>query len=78
MMSSPAIAPRNEQSVSGQRYRVFFLVNGRIVAAQNVDGANDNDAISAAMSLGHDEFELWQRGRYVARMPMRSLLTSYS
>ena len=77
-MNSPAMAPRHEQSFSGPRYRVFFLVDGRIVAAQNVDGANDNEAISAAMSLGHEEFELWQRGRYVARMPMRSLLTSYS
>lgn len=61
---------RAASSGADMHYRVYFLSSeGRIRRAEDIDAANDEDAIQFARELDHRGFslEIWDRGR---RLPI--------
>lgn len=54
-------------------YRVYTIADdGRVWSAEDIEYRNDQDAIQKARWIihGHD-VELWERGRFIARLPGR-------
>ena len=54
-------------------YRIYTIADdGRVWSAEDIEYRNDQDAIQKARRIihGHD-VELWERGRFIARLPGR-------
>ncbi len=56
-------------------YRIYGLgLGGRFVSMHEVERDSDDQALAEARSLmPTGEFELWERGRFVARVMMKDL-----
>ena len=58
-------------------YRIYGLgLGGRFVSMHEVERDSDEQALAEARSLlPTGEFELWERGRFVARVKMKDVST---